>query len=126
MLTFTDVILDCPDPWKLAKFYAELLGWEINTDISQEDWVNLRNDGVELSFQRVENYQPPTWPGQEHPQQFHLDFEVDEFEPEHRRATELGATLQKSFVGESGYGWQVYTDPAGHPFCLCRNPPRSS
>ncbi|MCX5052430.1 MULTISPECIES: VOC family protein [unclassified Streptomyces] len=125
MLTFTDVILDCPDPWKLAEFYAELLGWEINTGISTKDWVNLRNDGVELSFQRVENYKRPSWPGQEHPQQFHLDFEVDEFEPEHRRVTKLGATLQKSFVGESGYGWQVYVDPAGHPFCLCRNPPRS-
>ncbi|MFD6323658.1 VOC family protein [Streptomyces sp. NPDC058442] len=124
MLTFTDVILDCPDPRKLAGFYAELLGWEINTDISTEDWVNLRNDGVELSFQRVENYRRPSWPGQEHPQQFHLDFEVDEFEPEHRRVIELGATFQKSFVGESGYGWQVYTDPAGHPFCLCRNAPR--
>jgi hypothetical protein len=20
-----------------------------------------------------------------------------------------------------GYGWQVYTDPVGHPFCLCRH-----
>ncbi|MFE0191624.1 VOC family protein [Streptomyces sp. NPDC058989] len=125
MLKFTDVILDCPDPWKLAEFYAELLSWEINTDISTEDWVNLRNDGVELSFQRVENYQQPSWPGQEHPQGFHLDFEVDEFEPEHHRVIKLGATFQKSFVGESGYGWQVYLDPAGHPFCLCRNPPQS-
>ncbi|MEU0405999.1 VOC family protein [Streptomyces sp. NPDC006197] len=93
--------------------------------LSQKDWVNLRNDGVELSFQRVENYQRPSRPGQEHPQQFHLDFEVDEFEPGQRRAIKLGATLQKSFVGESGYGWQVYTDPVGHPFCLCRNRPQS-
>ncbi|WP_341846337.1 VOC family protein [Streptomyces regalis] len=77
---------------------------------------------MELSFQRVENYQRPSWPGQEHPQQFHLDFEVDEFEPEHRRVIELGAIFQESFVGESGYGRQVCTDPAGHPFCLCRNP----
>ena len=77
MLTFTDVILDCPDAWKPAEFHAELLGWEINTGISTKDWVNLRNDGVELSFQRVENYKRPSWPGQEHPQQFHLDFEVD-------------------------------------------------
>ncbi|MEU0117555.1 VOC family protein [Streptomyces bobili] len=125
MLKFTDVILDCPDPWKLTEFYAELLSWEINTDISTEDWVNLRNDGIELSFQRVENYQQPSWPGQEHPQQFHLDFEVDEFEAEQRRVVALGATFQKSFVGESGYGWQVYLDPAGHPFCLCRNRPQS-
>ena len=24
-------------------------------------------------------------------------------------------------IGPDGYGWQVYTDPAGHPFCLCRH-----
>ena len=24
-------------------------------------------------------------------------------------------------IGPNGYGWQVYTDPIGHPFCLCRN-----
>ena len=125
MLTFTDVILDCPDPWKLAEFYGELLGWEINTETSRQDWVYLRNAGVTLSFQRVQDYQPPRWPGQEHPQQFHLDFEVDEFAPEHERVSKLGATLQGSFVGEAGYGWKVYTDPAGHPFCLCRNRPRS-
>ncbi|WP_308429035.1 VOC family protein [Streptomyces brasiliensis] len=91
-------------PWKLAEFYAGLLGWEISTDISTEDWGNLRTDDVELSFQRVENYQRPSRPGQEHPQQFHLDFEVDEFEPEQCRVIKLGATLQKSFAGESGYG----------------------
>src|SRR5690606_42054639 len=57
-----------------------------------------------------------------HPKQYHLDFEVDEFEPEHDRIVELGATFQKRFVNDEGYGWQVYTDPAEHPFCLCRNP----
>jgi hypothetical protein len=25
------------------------------------------------------------------------------------------------FIGPGGYGWQVYTDPAGHLFCLCRH-----
>ncbi|MGH3187281.1 MAG: hypothetical protein ACRDPY_24930 [Streptosporangiaceae bacterium] len=30
--------------------------------------------------------------------------------------------LEKDFLGPEGYGWQVYTDPAGHPFCLlCRH-----
>ena len=24
-------------------------------------------------------------------------------------------------IGPDGYGWRVYTDPIGHPFCLCRN-----
>jgi Glyoxalase-like domain len=46
---------------------------------------------------------------------------VDEIEPEQRRVIELGATLQKDCIGPDGYGWQVYTDPVGHPFCLCRH-----
>ena len=50
-----------------------------------------------------------------------LDFGVDEIEPEQRRVVKLGATLQKDFIGPEGYGWQVYTDPVGHPFCLCRH-----
>lgn len=39
----------------------------------------------------------------------------------HRAQTERNTTLQKDFIGPEGYGWQVYTDPAGHPFCLCRH-----
>jgi Glyoxalase-like domain len=76
---------------------------------------------VDLAFQRVEDYRPPRWPDDEHPKQYHLDFEVDEIEPEQRRVVKLGATLQKDFIGPEGYGWQVYTDPVGHPFCLCRH-----
>ena len=75
---------------------------------------------VDLAFQRVADYRPPRWPDGEHPKQYHLDFEVDE-SSRAARVVELGATLQKDFIGPDGYGWQVYTDPAGHPFCLCRH-----
>jgi hypothetical protein len=34
---------------------------------------------------------------------------------------EVDLTFQKDFIGPEGYGWQVYTDPVGHPFCLCRH-----
>jgi hypothetical protein len=33
----------------------------------------------------------------------------------------LGATLKQDFIGPDGYGWRFYTDPVGHPFCLCLN-----
>jgi predicted enzyme related to lactoylglutathione lyase len=69
----------------------------------------------------VDNYHPPHWPDDEHPKQYHLDIEVDEIEPEHRRVVALGATLEQDSIGPDGYGWRVYTDPAGHPFCLCRH-----
>jgi hypothetical protein len=46
---------------------------------------------------------------------------VGEIGSEQRRAVELGAALRKDFIGPGGYGWQVCTDPAAHPFCLCRH-----
>ncbi|TDB70136.1 VOC family protein [Micromonospora sp. KC723] len=120
MLQLTDFIIDCPDPMKLAAFYSELTGRPIKED-SDDQWAGIPFGEVELAFQRVDDYRPPRWPDDEHPKQYHLDFEVDDIEIEQRRVVELGATLQKDFVGPDGYGWQVYTDPAGHPFCLCRN-----
>ena len=69
----------------------------------------------------MEDYRAPQWPDSEHPKQFHLDFEVDDIEAEQSRVLALGATLQQDSLGADGYGWRVYTDPVGHPFCLCRN-----
>ncbi|MFD0555876.1 hypothetical protein FB566_1091 [Stackebrandtia endophytica] len=120
MLKLTDFIIDCPDPMKLAAFYAEVTGRALKED-SDDSWAGIKFGDIELAFQRVEDFRAPTWPEGEHPKQYHLDFEVDEFEPEKERLTKLGATLQQNFVRPDGYGWQVYTDPVGHPFCLCRN-----
>jgi predicted enzyme related to lactoylglutathione lyase len=121
MLKLTDFIIDCPDPMKLGAFYAELTGRALKPD-SNENWAGIPYGEVELAFQRVDEYVRPTWPENEHPKQYHLDFEVDEFDPEQLRVIKLGATLHQNFINAEGYGWQVYTDPIGHPFCLCRNP----
>ncbi|WP_025273007.1 VOC family protein [Haloglycomyces albus] len=120
MLQLTDFIIDCPDPMKLATFYSKVTGFEI-VERSDDFWASIRIGDMELAFYRVDEYHRPSWPDDEHPKQFHIDFEVDEFEPEHRRVIDLGATFHKSFVADSGFGWKVYTDPVGHPFCLCRN-----
>lgn len=120
MLRLTDFIIDCLDTMKLAAFYAEVTGRPVK-DGSDADWAGIEFGEIELAFQRVDEYFPPTWPSNEHPKQFHLDFEVDDIETEQRRVVALGATMQKDNIGPEGYGWQVYTDPIGHPFCLCRN-----
>ncbi|GAA1867934.1 VOC family protein [Myceligenerans crystallogenes] len=120
MLKFTDFIIDCPDPMALAAFYSGVTGQPLGAR-STGDWAYLTFGDIDLAFYRVEHYRPPTWPGDEHPKQYHLDFEVDEFAPEQQRVTALGAELQREFIGPEGYGWQIYKDPVGHPFCLCRN-----
>jgi catechol-2,3-dioxygenase len=104
---------DAADIDTLAGFYAELAGWEIVRKVS--DWITLRTgDGQEIAFQRAPDHVAPQWPGQEHPQQFHLDLQVDGREAAAERAVALGATRLAD-----GATWVTLADPAGHPFDLC-------
>jgi catechol 2,3-dioxygenase-like lactoylglutathione lyase family enzyme len=106
---------DCPDPHRLAEFYSAILGWPIDGD-SDDEWVSLVNkDGAHVSFQRVDDYRPPQWPGQEHPQQAHLDFEVDDLDAGEAAILAIGARKHEVQPGE---GFRVYLDPVDHPFCL--------
>ena len=108
------VILDCPDPQKLAAFYATLLGRPITYD--DGDWVvvsaNEHTSG--LAFQRAPDHRPPSWPDPQTPQQFHLDVMVEDVQAAHAAVLALGA---RKLPGED-----VFADPAGHPFCLIRRP----
>ncbi|HLU27830.1 MAG TPA: VOC family protein [Glycomyces sp.] len=115
------VALDCEDPVALAEFYAAMLGGQVVVDSEAPEWVELRGiEGTPLAFQRVEGYRPPQWPGQESPQQMHLDFDVDDLEADERRVLELGASvLERTDQMRPEANWRVYADPAGHPFCLC-------
>ena len=120
MLRLTDFIIDCPNTMKLASFYSEVTRRPVKED-SDENWAGIKFGEIELAFNMVEDYRAPQWPSSEHPKQFHLDFEVDNIEAEQSRILALGATLQRDCRGPNGYGFRVYTDPVGHPFCLCRN-----
>lgn len=112
--TFESVILDCPEPKVLAKFYAELIGGEIV--MYEDNWAEVVPPTIRplLAFQRVENYTRPQWPGQDVPQQSHIDVRVDDFESGEAAVLAIGATK----AGSDHEGYRVYLDPAGHPFCL--------
>jgi len=106
------VALDAADIEKLASFYVELAGWEIARRDS--DWITVRTGaGQEVAFQLAPNHIAPKWPGQELPQQFHLDLQVDGHEAAAERAVALGATRLAE-----GPTWITLADPAGHPFDL--------
>jgi hypothetical protein len=114
--TFSVVALDCPDPRGLAGFYSALTGAPV--DHVDEDWVQLAaTGGVALAFQHAPGHVPPQWPGDERPQQIHLDFDVPDLDEAEPRVLALGARKHETQPGES---FRVYLDPAGHPFCLVR------
>ncbi|GGE97211.1 VOC family protein [Mycetocola zhadangensis] len=111
---FRSVVLDCPDPRALASFYEELLGMQRAVD--QDDWVALQEPegGPRVAFQKIDDYNPPQWPGQLVPQQLHIDVRVADLDAAEQQVLAIGAS-------DAGYredDFRVFLDPAGHPFCL--------
>jgi catechol 2,3-dioxygenase-like lactoylglutathione lyase family enzyme len=116
--TFDVLAIDCPDPSALAQFYGELLGMRVVSD--DPDWVELASETRPrplVAFQKVEGeYRLPQWPGQDVPQQMHIDVKVDDLDAGEQQVLALGATK----AGYDQQTFRVYLDPAGHPFCLVK------
>lgn len=112
---FPSLVLDCPDPKPVATFYGALLEWKVDL---RDDWADVRSpDGQQcLSFQPVADYRAPVWPGQDVPQQMHLDVIVEDLDAAEAAVLDLGATKHDH---QPGTTFRVFLDPAGHPFCLC-------
>ncbi|GAA2335760.1 VOC family protein [Streptomyces violaceusniger] len=115
-MKLTAVTLDCSDPEALAAFYRQATGLEPHPASNRDFAALARRGGVVIGFQRVDDYQPPRWPAQSVPQQVHLDFEVDDLDEAETLLLRLGAAKPEDQPG--GGRWRVFTDPAGHPFCL--------
>ena len=111
--------IEAPDPGALARFYADLLGWPV---VHEEPGtaVVAPQGSTYLVFQQATGYQPPVWPpvdGAPRPM-MHLDFQVGDLDAAVADAIALGATLATAQPQEHV---RVLLDPAGHPFCLCRD-----
>jgi hypothetical protein len=113
-----EIVLDCPEPWALARFWAGLLG---GTPVEwYPGWVTLEPPptGQRLSFQAS-----PT-PLIQDTARVHFDILVEDLPTAHDRVLAEGATLIEEHVspkpGPDGeqIPWRVYRDPVGHPFCL--------
>lgn len=112
--------IDTPDAGALARFYADLTGGEVTFEDATYGYAQAALLGATFNFQTVADYSRPQWPGQDHPQQFHLDFRVSDLDSARAHAEGLGASLAPGQPGEGG--WLVMLDPDGHPFCLCPPP----
>lgn len=108
--------LDCTDPRGVAEFYSKITGWAVERD--DGEWVKLRSEGgATLAFQLARDHVPPIWPSADHPQQAHLDFDVDDLDAGEAAVIAIGA--RKAEVQPEPDAFRVFLDPAGHPFCLC-------
>ncbi|RKE20938.1 catechol 2,3-dioxygenase-like lactoylglutathione lyase family enzyme [Streptomyces sp. TLI_171] len=108
----SSVVLDCPDPERLAAFYQQLTGWEVV--YRSETYVFLGAGPVKIGFQRVGGFRPASWPADG--ARAHLDFTVTELGPAVAALLAAGASRPEEQAG--GEHWVTLLDPDGHPFCL--------
>jgi hypothetical protein len=127
------VVLDSTDARGLAEFYRQLLGYRYRPgdeapvpgepDLAADEWLVLYREGgtPRIAFQPVKQLQRVTWPDGAVPQQMHLDLTVEsvtELDAAHHRVIALGARLLLDRSDDQDEPLRIYTDPAGHPFCI--------
>jgi catechol 2,3-dioxygenase-like lactoylglutathione lyase family enzyme len=112
------VAFDAADIEAESAFWAGVLGGEVDRD---DDWHMVVVDGEpRVGVQLAPDHVPPDWPNGSPKQQVHVDLWVEDFDDAHERVMRLGArVLQPARGATAGDDFQVYADPAGHPFCLC-------
>lgn len=113
------VVFDAAELAAESAFWAGVLGGMVDAD---DDWHTVLVDGKpKVAVQLAPDHQPPHWPGGI-PQQIHMDLWVQDFQEAHEQVTALGARVLQSVDALDPVrpdAFQVYADPAGHPFCLC-------
>ena len=128
------VVLDATDVRQTAEFWRELLGLVYRPghapptggeeDAAADDgWINLfEPDGTpRLAVQAVDTLARTTWPDLRVPQQLHLDLTVDsvaELDAVNERVLALGGELRFDRSEDPDEPLRVFTDPAGHTFCV--------
>jgi hypothetical protein len=112
--------IEAPDPHALATFYSSLLEWPIVHETDDVAIIKPSQDGIYMVFQLAEDYVTPVWPPGPSDQRsmMHLDIEVTELDDATADAVSLGARVAE-FQPQDNV--RVLFDPAGHPFCLCRD-----
>jgi len=117
--------LDCDNPIELADFYSKITGWPVEPlgDFPPADvtWLELLDDKgfTKMGFQKIDNYQKPTWPTGGLPQQAHMDFHAKDLDIAEKQLNEIGAV--KADFQPKPHRFRIFLDLAGHPFCIVQN-----
>ena len=120
---FTELVVDCDDPHRLAGFWRAVLGYTTIADTGDQVEIAAYEPTVEgvraaagaptLLFIRVPE-------GKERKNRLHLDVSPidDSRDGEVDRLIGLGAT--RVDLGQGERSWVVLADPEGNEFCVLR------
>ncbi len=117
--------LDCDNPIELADFYSKITGWPVEPlgDFPPADvtWLELLDEKgfTKMGFQKIDNYQKPTWPTGGLPQQAHIDFHAKDLDIAEKQLLAIGAV--KAEFQPKPHRFRIFLDLAGHPFCIVQS-----
>jgi hypothetical protein len=110
---FDEIVVDCADPGKLARFWAAALGYELVDD--EADLASIEDpisDAPAMTFQRVTEVKNGK-------NRVHFDLTVGDEAFDAAKDTLLGLGAHEVDVGQGeGRSWAVLADPEGNEFCL--------
>ena len=109
---FYQLVVDSHDPGRLARWWADVLGYDVLYETADEVIIGTapdrypgvlfgRNDDRKITKNRL-----------------HIDLDPDDQEEEVARITALGA--RPVDIGQGDVPWTVLADPEGNEFCILR------
>jgi predicted enzyme related to lactoylglutathione lyase len=104
------IVVDAEDPARLARWWAEALGYQI-----------FHEDPDEVEIRRHPHEMPglvfvPVADAKTTKNRLHIDLRPDDQEAEVERLVDMGA--RPADVGQKDVGWVVLADPEGNEFCV--------
>jgi len=112
------IAIDCHDAPRLARFWAEVLDWQIVYEDPEEIIIGAGASALPgIVFLTVPEDKTVK-------NRLHLDLRPDDRDAEVERLLALGAT--RTDVGQGDETWVVMADPEGNEFCVLgsRSPAR--
>jgi len=107
-----NLVVDAHDPARLARWWAEALGYRITVDTPDEVEIRRTPDTLPgLVFVPVRDEKQVK-------NRLHIDLRPDDQEAEVERLVDMGA--RHVDVGQSDVEWTVLADPEGNEFCVLR------
>ncbi len=104
------IVVDAEDPARLARWWAEALGYQIVHEEPDEVEIRRRHDelpgllfGSSPDSKTVKN-------------RLHIDLRPDDQEAEVERLVDMGA--RHVDIGQHDVPWVVLSDPEGNEFCV--------
>ena len=113
------IVVDASDVAAESAFWAGVLCGTVIGDDEAFHCVLDESGAWRIGVQFAPNHVPPEWPSGGQQQQIHLDLHAVNPQVAHEEVIALGARLlQPADNVQAEEGFQVYADPAGHPFCI--------